>query len=241
MITAPMAMNQVMMPKIAPIVPYVLLSEMIVRAAARLPARLAPAPRGEGGRQLRPGRRLGGGIPGLHGAAGWRAPRPWGRRGDSRTPRRGAGLVHGPLVVHRLADAQGAGTASGPAPQWPDHGNRPSRPCAVGDAVDAGQCDQQRSPMRHLRGGARPARPEADPAGAQNRPGWAAPAWSRSAHSRWADRIVLGQADPYLLVASPSPLAFGVYRGQDLLSCQPPRRMELLAPGAALAAGPRGK
>jgi len=30
MITAPMAMNQVMMPKIAPIVPYVLLSEMIV-------------------------------------------------------------------------------------------------------------------------------------------------------------------------------------------------------------------
>ena len=30
MITAPIAMNQVMMPKIAPIVPYVLLSEMIV-------------------------------------------------------------------------------------------------------------------------------------------------------------------------------------------------------------------
>ena len=29
-ITAPMAMNQVMMPKISPIVPYVLLSEMIV-------------------------------------------------------------------------------------------------------------------------------------------------------------------------------------------------------------------
>jgi hypothetical protein len=29
-ITAPIAMNQVMMPKIAPIVPYVLLSEMIV-------------------------------------------------------------------------------------------------------------------------------------------------------------------------------------------------------------------
>jgi hypothetical protein len=30
MITAPIAMNQVMMPKIAPIVPYVLLSETIV-------------------------------------------------------------------------------------------------------------------------------------------------------------------------------------------------------------------
>jgi len=30
MITAPIAMNQVMMVKIAPIVPYVLLSEMIV-------------------------------------------------------------------------------------------------------------------------------------------------------------------------------------------------------------------
>ena len=53
------------------------------RAAARLPPRLAPASR-EGGRQLRPGGRLGGGIPRLLGAAGWRAQCPGERRGDSR-------------------------------------------------------------------------------------------------------------------------------------------------------------
>jgi hypothetical protein len=43
MSTAPMAINQVMMPKIAPIVPYVLLSEMIdplrhMRARGQRPA-----------------------------------------------------------------------------------------------------------------------------------------------------------------------------------------------------------
>src|SRR5215510_3070907 len=51
------------------------------RAPARLPPRLAPAPRGEGGRQLRPGDRLGGGVPRLLGAAGWRAQRPGGGGG----------------------------------------------------------------------------------------------------------------------------------------------------------------
>jgi hypothetical protein len=127
------------------------------RAAARLPPRLAAAPR-EGGRQLRPGGRLGGGIPRLHGAAGWRAQRPGERRGDSRIRRSGAGLVHCHLVVHCLADAQGAGTAPGSAPQWLDHGDCPFRLCAVGDAVDAEQCDEQQSPIRHLRGGARPCR-----------------------------------------------------------------------------------
>ena len=112
----------------------------------------------EGGQQLRPGSRLGGGIPRLHGAAGWHAQRPGERRGDSRICRGGAGLVHCHLVVHRLADAQGAGTASGSIPQWPDHGDCPFRLCAVVDAVDAEQCDEQQSPIRHLRGGARPGR-----------------------------------------------------------------------------------
>ena len=68
------------------------------RAAARLPPRLSTAPR-EGGRQLRPGGRLGGGGPRRPGAAGWRAQPPGGRRGDSRIRRRGAGPVHCPVVV----------------------------------------------------------------------------------------------------------------------------------------------
>src|SRR5262249_25283864 len=46
---------------------------------------------------------------------------------------------------------------------------------------------------------------QADPAGPSNRPVWVAPAWSRSAHPPWADRIVIGQADPHLVVASQSP------------------------------------
>src|SRR6516164_3515805 len=53
-----------------------------------------------------------------------------GGRGDSRIRGRGAGLVHCRVVVHRLADAQGAGTAPGSAPQWPDHGDCPVRLCA---------------------------------------------------------------------------------------------------------------
>ena len=115
-------------------------------------------PSGQGGRQLRPGGGMGGGIPRLHGAAGRRAQRPGERRGDSRIRRSGAGPVHCRVVVHRLADAQGAGTVSGSIPQWPDHGDCPVRLCAVVDAVDAEQCDKQQSPIRHLRGGARPGR-----------------------------------------------------------------------------------
>ena len=42
------------------------------------------------------GGRLGGGGPRLPGAAGWRAQRPGGRRGDSRIRRRDAGPVHCP-------------------------------------------------------------------------------------------------------------------------------------------------
>ena len=173
------------MPKIAPIVPYVLLSEMIVRAAACLPACLAPAP-GEGGRQLRPGRRLGGGTPGLHGAAGWRATSwgaAWGQPHSSSwrwpcpLPSGGAppGLIFKGQVRLRVLSPTGLITAIAvsayalSATLW------------MPDNVTSN--DHQHGIFG------------------------VALAWSRSAHSRWADRIVIGQADPYLLVASPSPLA----------------------------------